>query len=707
MAATPTVNYTYDNVETNPTFGQLLSVQVGSFYQETYAYGSYNRVSSLTRVIEGKSYQTSYTCNQASQSTKLTYPSGYAYYQNFDNKGRLQSFSQYQGGNGSNDYVNHISYDIAGQVTGLNLGNGVVETYGYDAQRLQLTSQTATKSSATLLSLTYGYQASGGQNGAGSTAGNSGQLISISGSINGQSESAAYTYDNLYRLLTSNQTTNGTTAQRRFAYDRWGNRTSVYDAISGGTQIQSVSLQQSGGAPTNRLTSVTNGGTATNYTYDNNGNVTNDGVHSYQYDAENRLVSVDSGTTAQYGYDQHNRRVKKAIGSAVTHYVWEQENVIAEHNGSTGSVIVNYVYSNQRLVNKIEGGVTTYYLGDRLSTRLTLDASGNVTGRQAHLPFGEELGTSGTQEKHKFTTYERDGESGTEYAVNRQYSSATGRFLRVDPKAGTIDRPQTLNRYAYVWNDPINLRDTLGLNAQICTTWHVWGHWGPSDDPTYDEFSFTFCHNDYGGGGSGSSGSDDPGNDSPPLDELAPLDSDHLNSITNAFEELLRRLSSGQISEDCKKNVLDKLGITASNLASYLSQGLRAFDGTASTGSVNRIASPADLPFILGNMSNCRTIDCIFAQGTRQRVDAVTAFKRGALTIFFNPSSIGTLWGGITGHNLSLLFHESLHGYGAHNGTPLLDGDLFKKLLGREQREGDFTSEITDHIKKYCFSADK
>src|SRR5262249_12283775 len=100
------------------------------------------------------------------------------------------------------------------------------------------------------MDLTYSYSASAGQMGSGSTAGNAGQLMSISGTstINGTTESASYTYDNLGRLITSNQTSNGSSAQRRFGYDRWGNRTGVWDATTGGNQIQSVALQQSGGA---------------------------------------------------------------------------------------------------------------------------------------------------------------------------------------------------------------------------------------------------------------------------------------------------------------------------------------------------------------------------------------------------------------------------------------------------------------------------
>jgi RHS repeat-associated protein len=382
-----------------------------------------------------------------------------------------------------------LSYNIAGQMTGLTLGNGVVESYGYDANRLQLTTQTATRGATSLMNLTYNYQATAGQMGQGSTAGNAGHLMSISGTINNTTESAAYTYDLLGRLVTSDQTSNGSSAQRLFEYDRWGNRTAVYDGLPGGktapTQIQSVTLpttfQQGGPAPTNRIGTVTNNGSPANYTYDAAGNVTNDGVHSYTYDVENRVVSVDGGATAQYRYDHKNRRVCKIIGSSWTHYIWEGSRVIAEHDATTAystnptyqvnSARLDYIYSGARMIRSRQRAsstspwVTQYYLTDRLSVRMTLDVSGNVLGRESHLPFGEDFGESGTQEKHHFTTYERDGESGTDYAVNRHYAQSLGRFRQADPykPSGYLVDPKSWNRYSYVENDPVNFNDALGL----------------------------------------------------------------------------------------------------------------------------------------------------------------------------------------------------------------------------------------------------
>src|SRR5262249_7698592 len=73
-------------------------------------------------------------------------------------------------------------------------------------------------------------------------------------------ESAAYSYDLESRLVTSSETTNGVSSNRRFGYDRWGNRTAVWDSISGGNQIQTVTLQQQGGVPTNGLATISSAG---------------------------------------------------------------------------------------------------------------------------------------------------------------------------------------------------------------------------------------------------------------------------------------------------------------------------------------------------------------------------------------------------------------------------------------------------------------
>jgi hypothetical protein len=51
------------------------------------------------------------------------------------------------------------------------------------------------------------------------------------------------------------------------------------------------------------------------------------------------------------------------------------------------------------------------FLSDRLSLRLTLDGTGSVTGRQAHLPFGEDFAESGAQQKQHFAAERHHNQS--------------------------------------------------------------------------------------------------------------------------------------------------------------------------------------------------------------------------------------------------------------------------------------------------------
>jgi RHS repeat-associated protein len=490
VAATPNATYTYDTNPNSGTKGLLLSVAVGTAYSESYSYDSEKRIGSVTRTIEGRNYTTSYQYNTANQMTQLTYPNNTSIALGHDSKGRLASVGS---------YLSNMSHNGIGQMVGTTLGNGVNETFGYDANRMQLTTQTAVKGANTLLSLTYGFQAQAGQMGAGSTAGNAGQLMSVSGTINNQTESASYTYDLLSRLVTSNQSSGGASRQRRFDYDRWGNRTSVWDALSGGQQIQLVTLQQSGGVPTNRISVLTKRvGPQTfnyNYSYDTAGNVTADEANTYVYDGENRLVSANFGS-ATYGYDHQNRRVKKTAGATNLHYVWEGSQVLTEHAASTGALLTSYVYAGSRMIAKQEGGNTRYFLSDRLSARVVTDASGSIVGRQAHLPFGEAFALSGENDKHYLTSYERDVETGLDYAVNRAYSPNVARFTRPDPYSCSYNttNPQTLNRFLYSDNDPVNKNDPTGLltsseflcitNPILCEDNRLPGG-GPRPNPEY------------------------------------------------------------------------------------------------------------------------------------------------------------------------------------------------------------------------------
>jgi RHS repeat-associated protein len=220
--------------------------------------------------------------------------------------------------------------------------------------------------------------------------------------------------------------------------------------------------------------------------YDASGNLLSKsacGVQNYFYDAENRMIqaggtpkwcATGSGTpaTACYFYDGNGMRVQKSIPNGVTTtYLYSGSRDIAEYDVSSGqqpnpaSPSREFIYADalpgDGLVASIANGATTYFHSDHLSWRVETNSSGVVIGQQGHYPFGESwYSTNGNE--FVFTTYQRDQETGFDYALARYYDSGSARFCSVDPLGGRADDPQSWNRYAYVQNDPTNHTDPSG-----------------------------------------------------------------------------------------------------------------------------------------------------------------------------------------------------------------------------------------------------
>jgi len=120
-----------------------------------------------------------------------------------------------------------------------------------------------------------------------------------------------------------------------------------------------------------------------------------------------------------------------------------------------------------------------WLVSDQLGTpRMVFDKTGSLAGTKRHdyLPFGEELGAyTGTRTlaqgygtpdglRQKFTSKERDNETGLDYFLARYYSSTQGRFTSPDDFLNDthVHDPASWNLYAYVRNNPLKLVDPTG-----------------------------------------------------------------------------------------------------------------------------------------------------------------------------------------------------------------------------------------------------
>ena len=207
------------------------------------------------------------------------------------------------------------------------------------------------------------------------------------------------------------------------------------------------------------------------------------------FDAENKIRTVN-GSSA-YVYDGAGQRVRKLVGENLRFVYGIGGEQIAEFDGGTGALKKEYIYGANGLVATIEptainSNGTEYTTSDTLgSPRVITSSTAAVVGRHDYMPFGEEIGagiggrTSGMGfgvadgQRQKFTSKERDNETGLDYFGARYYGSTQGRFTSPDPlnvwaleekqRQEYAANPQRWNKYSYALNNPLRYVDPTGL----------------------------------------------------------------------------------------------------------------------------------------------------------------------------------------------------------------------------------------------------
>ena len=269
-------------------------------------------------------------------------------------------------------------------------------------------------------------------------------------------------YTDGFNRINSRTVYSGTVNNYTYAYDRYGNRVSQ-TALQGGYNFN----------PT--INPANNHITTSGYTYDAAGNMMNDSVHAYTYDAEGNITKVDGGSTASYVYDVFNRRIHVQTPSATNEfaYDWAGRRVstwLSPTNfGSEGKIY----WDGQQIAYRSIDGTTYFDHRDTLGTeRMRTTYSGTVGSTYTSLPWGDGytgvVNTSGAdQDNGHYAALDRDAESDTEHARFRNYASAQGRWLAPDSYLGSynLTNPQSMNRYAYVLNNPLSFVDPSGLDS--------------------------------------------------------------------------------------------------------------------------------------------------------------------------------------------------------------------------------------------------
>jgi len=430
-------SFTYDNA------GRMLSA-TNNNATITYVYDNVNRILSETLNNRVTAYQ--YDVSNRTQS--ITYPSGRTIEENTDLRNRMHQIKD------GTDILASYQYDPAGRVIRKDYPqNGTYTDYSYNANN-RVTRLTHGPNA--FIDLAYTFD-------------NEGNRLTVE-YLNQPDNSMLAEYDDIYRLVDykRGQLTGGSisapTLHQVFNYDELGNRTTMVD--NSFTTNYTVNNM-------NEYSSIANGGII-NPVYDNNGNMLADDNHTYKYDNENRIDSVDNGLTAIYSYGPLGRRISKETSVGTSNYYYDGHRVVEEQNES-GSLLATFVYGTgiDDLLNMTKAGNEYYYHKNSLGSVLAVsnmnglpqefynyDAFGVVSffDEEMNIIVNSSIGNDYTFASRKF-----DVEVGLYHFRARTYNPVYGRFMQRDP-LGYFDG---MNLYRMVSNNILNKTDPCGLNEGL------------------------------------------------------------------------------------------------------------------------------------------------------------------------------------------------------------------------------------------------
>ncbi len=234
-----------------------------------------------------------------------------------------------------------------------------------------------------------------------------------------------------------------------------------------------------------------NNASSKSYTWDANGNMTGDGVNTFQWDAENRLIQKNyPGTNnyTKYTYDALSEwaNIQETSAGTVTstkQFVWAGGVAPVEARDASSAITAQYFSLGETI-----SGTNYYYTKDHLgSIREMTNSYGAVVGQYNYDPFGQVTKIQGSQNSDfQYAGYYYHAPSGLNLTQNRAYNASLGRWISRDP----IGENGGINLYAYVNNEPINFSDPRGLQncqnrkgfpfsypAALYRNWQLWPIW--------------------------------------------------------------------------------------------------------------------------------------------------------------------------------------------------------------------------------------
>ena len=182
---------------------------------------------------------------------------------------------------------------------------------------------------------------------------------------------------------------------------------------------------------------------------------------------------------ASFAYDGDGNRVK-VDGGVTTYYV-------GRYYEKQGSIVTKYYYFAGKRVAMRKGGTLTYLHGDHLgSTSLATTATGGFLSRVLYYPYGEMRTGNPTAlpTDYQYTGQRHDVYTQLYEMGARWYDAQIGRWISADTIVPDPANPQSFNRFAYVLGNPLRYVDPTGYFEEDAIIEYLKGIYG--DQQTED-----------------------------------------------------------------------------------------------------------------------------------------------------------------------------------------------------------------------------
>ncbi len=398
-------------------------------------------------------------------------PSGFTLTNTISAAGRITAMqSSWVDSNHPQYLAKSISYTPWGAVSTLvngaaGGGTGAQETYQYN-QRLQpaLIQLVTTDNPPEGYCLVYDYYGSHPTRCSSPSEGtnNNGNVMGYWDQDNTQpfSHTATYTYDTVNRL-TSGVATGSVAYNLTFSYTIPDGSTGQYGNMSCVTNGQTNGLcaNLSFNAANNQITT-------SGYKYDAAGNLTKDPsnltAHTYQWDAEGRVASVDSGSTWSFTYNALGHRVQWAYPGGTYQHFFDPQ-------GGWLGVLGNYDivrFADRYLVTYWGNNTVFNHVNNVDSTRMLTNPTGAAAEDMLFYPWGDVWQSWGGGGYNFAGLPIRDLTTNTDLTKARVFGPNFGRSFSPDPGPWILVNPQSYNAYTYGLNNPARYSDNGGETPQ-------------------------------------------------------------------------------------------------------------------------------------------------------------------------------------------------------------------------------------------------